>query len=543
MATNSSSPEAHANQTELGKLLAAQGKLTEAEVVLREVLTRSPHDAVATSHLARVLLGLNRRHEALQLIDGFLLSNNTSGAPDLLLLRAQVLALLQLFPAAVSAFRQAIDAAPFNGTAELGLAMALGESGQVAHAELAARQAIAKGADSPGTRYVLGRALCDARRFDDAEAEFRHVLRLQMDHPAAHASLAELIWMRTGDLARATAELDVALSREPELAGLRITKAKLLDSAGHPEHALAELDKGLSGSPQNPALHLAATQTLIPIDPARALWHAQRCIALASSDPTALGAYADALLATNQANEAAVVASRLHDLNPNDSHAIAVLATAWRRLGDTRYRALYDYANFVKTSTIDVPEGWTNLEDYLEDLAYCLHRQHQFHAHPIHQSVRSGTQISHHLSDLQDAPIRAFAKAVDGPIRRYIAALGKGVDFLRRRNIGNYRLNGLWSVRVRPDGHHLSHYHGKGWLSSACYIELPKSMNNPGGGGWLKFGEPAISGRDSMGPEYFIRPQLGMLVLFPSWMWHATVPFSGDPEERRLTMAFDVVST
>ena len=41
------------------------------------------------------------------------------------------------------------------------------------------------------------------------------------------------------------------------------------------------------------------------------------------------------------------------------------------------------------------------------------------------------------------------------------------------------------------------------------------------------------------GPEHFVEPAAGMLVLFPSYMWHGTVPFAtGAP---RLTAAFDVV--
>ena len=39
--------------------------------------------------------------------------------------------------------------------------------------------------------------------------------------------------------------------------------------------------------------------------------------------------------------------------------------------------------------------------------------------------------------------------------------------------------------------------------------------------------------------EHFVRPRPGLLALFPSYMWHGTVPFRAD--ERRLTMAFDVV--
>jgi hypothetical protein len=39
--------------------------------------------------------------------------------------------------------------------------------------------------------------------------------------------------------------------------------------------------------------------------------------------------------------------------------------------------------------------------------------------------------------------------------------------------------------------------------------------------------------------DHFIRPQPGMLVLFPSYLWHGTVPF--ETGGRRLTAAFDVV--
>ena len=34
-----------------------------------------------------------------------------------------------------------------------------------------------------------------------------------------------------------------------------------------------------------------------------------------------------------------------------------------------------------------------------------------------------------------------------------------------------------------------------------------------------------------------IEPKPGHLVLFPSWMWHGTVPFT---QGERLTVAFDV---
>jgi ectoine hydroxylase-related dioxygenase (phytanoyl-CoA dioxygenase family) len=42
-----------------------------------------------------------------------------------------------------------------------------------------------------------------------------------------------------------------------------------------------------------------------------------------------------------------------------------------------------------------------------------------------------------------------------------------------------------------------------------------------------------------MPPQHFVRPEPGKLVLFPSYMWHGTVPFT--TPESRLTVAFDLL--
>ena len=39
--------------------------------------------------------------------------------------------------------------------------------------------------------------------------------------------------------------------------------------------------------------------------------------------------------------------------------------------------------------------------------------------------------------------------------------------------------------------------------------------------------------------EYSVRPSVGLLVLFPSYFWHGTVPFRS--QQPRLSVAFDAV--
>jgi hypothetical protein len=119
--------------------------------------------------------------------------------------------------------------------------------------------------------------------------------------------------------------------------------------------------------------------------------------------------------------------------------------------------------------------------------------------------------------------------AIDAPIRRHIAAIGAGDQ--------GYAMAGAWSVRLGDSGFHINHVHPEGWLSSAFYVRLPTDMR--GQEGWLKFGEPGPPTAPHLPPEHLVQPEPGLLVLFPSYMWHGTVPFSS--AEQRLTCAFDIV--
>ena len=186
-----------------------------------------------------------------------------------------------------------------------------------------------------------------------------------------------------------------------------------------------------------------------------------------------------------------------------------------------------------------MPAGWSTLDAYLADLGAALSDLHKLDAHPFDQSLRNGVQTTVSLLRSETPAIRAFPSAIDGPIRSHMAALGTGDDPLRRRNTGDYRIKGMWSVRLRPGGFHVDHVHPLGWLSSACYVQLPERVNSASHEGWIKFGEPGIPTRPPLVAEHFVQPQAGQVVLFPSYMWHGTAPFSG--EGRRLTIAFDIV--
>jgi predicted 2-oxoglutarate/Fe(II)-dependent dioxygenase YbiX len=111
---------------------------------------------------------------------------------------------------------------------------------------------------------------------------------------------------------------------------------------------------------------------------------------------------------------------------------------------------------------------------------------------------------------------------------------------LRHRRGRRIRFAGSWSVRLRSGGRHSNHIHPQGWISSALYLGLPsRSAGEPGDSGWLTLGEPDDLLGIKLPPWRTIEPKPGQLVLFPSTMWHGTLPFT---DGERLTVAFDVAS-
>ncbi len=482
---------------ETAKALLAQGRAEEALTHLEPITARADASYLALAYHADALKRLGRLDDAAE----------------------QAARALEVQPNSVSARHN--------------LASLYGDLDRKVESESLARSALAVG-DAPETWLVLGRALQGQNRFDEAEQAYRAAVGRRANYADAHAELAQLIWMRTADAVQALEALDVAISAYPGDVDLRIRKARFLQYAGDERGGYAALTAGV----MNPVAELTAAQLIRPHDPLRAWEHVQKVALLSPTAAPVMLSLAEGLIALQRPEQALIQLDAIRRDAPDDQYAIALQGTAWRMIGDARYHALFDYDAFVRPSLIDTPPGWSDLETYLSDLAISLDALHALKTHPVGQSLRGGSQTTASLTRSDDPVIQAFFKAINGPIRRYMEGVGAGPDPLRARNTGRYRIAGCWSVRLRPNGFHADHVHPKGWLSSACYIQLPRAVGAGGKEGWIKFGQPATPTGTPMAAEHHVEPEVGRLVLFPSYMWHGTVPFSGD--DHRMTIAFDV---
>ncbi|HYW17449.1 MAG TPA: putative 2OG-Fe(II) oxygenase [Allosphingosinicella sp.] len=466
----------------------------------------------------------------------------TAGAShDALVLHSAALKRVQRHEEALAIDLRAAGAFPRSGAAWHNLATTLGELGRGAEALEALAKGFSVGLDSPLSWQVKARAHVACGDLVAAEAAYREASARAPDLAPLAAEAADFMWMARGDLASAQAPLDRAFHAGAPPTPLLMAKAKLLASAGDREQAADLLDRGAGHLPDDLQLVLAAAQAALEAGRlADAERHIRSAEALAPGDPGALVQSTIVSLALGRTEAALISARKALAVAPLDQSALAWNATAARAAGDPLYAELCDYEMMVGVFELEPPAGWASLEDFLRDLTSALDRHHVMAEHPSAQSLRHGTQTTYRLSGARDPVIQAFFQALDEPLRAHIAKLGAGPDPLRRRNSGGYRIIGAWSVRLRQGGFHLDHMHNEGWISSAFYVETPDgALGREGKEGWLRLGQPPFPTVPEQPAERFIRPKPGRLVLFPSYMWHGTVPFH--TEERRTTIAFDIV--
>jgi tetratricopeptide (TPR) repeat protein len=399
------------------------------------------------------------------------------------------------------------------------------------------------GFNQPRGWVVLGNACLVTTDTEAAEQAYREALRRQPNSVDAARLLAQLVWMRTGDADAATAPLRAM--REVGQINLLLlqTEIKVLEAAGRAADARALLEQLLVLAPGDSQLLRLLGQNLLEageFDGAASVL--ELALEKSPDDAWRLTGLAKARLAQGRADEALALARRASEASPLDQSTWGWLATAARAAGDPAYGELYDYAAFVRSYRIEPPQGWASLEVYLDELAAELRRLHVMRAAPAEQSLRNGTQTAADLTLVAHPAIRAFFEAIDAPIRRYLGEVGAGPGPLRSRNGGDYRVAGAWSVLLKPNGFHIDHFHPDGWISSAFYVETPTTaLETEDRQGWIKFGQPPFSFEPAQPPEHFIKPEPGLLVLFPSYMWHGTVPFTSD--ESRMSIAFDLLPT
>ncbi|RAN36596.1 putative 2OG-Fe(II) oxygenase [Hyphomonas pacifica] len=438
---------------------------------------------------------------------------------------------------AVPTARAALKVKPSSRNMKIILASALGRLNQWEEADQLFDEL---GPDSPLCIEMKSAALIECGRTEEAASLLRLAVADQPTHARLHKGLAMLLWMQ-GDKTNFAETLLQAADDHPEDMDLTLSAADMLRRADRHVDALARLEAASTRLP-SPAMESAVAILLAPAGRAEeGAELAEKSVQGAPETDWIRRNAACALLAAGQFEAAARHTAWGLQRDPTDQEWISLDVVARRGLGDETYRYLYDYDRFVQPFDLDPPEGYDTIESFLEALATRLRELHVFKNHPLDQSLRGGSQLVLNPDVPQDPLIELFFKALDKPIRGYMAHIGNDPSHpYTARNTGEYDLQGAWSVRLTQGGSHVNHIHSEGWISSAFYVSVPDDVTPDAAtdDGWITFGEPRFP-VPGISYEKKVCPKVGRLVLFPSYMWHGVRPFHQG--EERMTIAFDII--
>lgn len=482
----------------LGLALLATGDATAARDTLRIATDRAPNDARAWSVLGQAL--------------------RETGELDV----------------AISAFDHSLALRPDHVATlhNLGVTYRLG--GRPAAALPLFHRCLVWAAETPEIHYNLGHCLQDLGQIDAAADAYRQAIALRPTDRAAHDSLNRMLWQhRRRD--NYLASYRSALVLHPGDQGLLADLARRMTLGAQAEDVVALLE------------HITAPSTEVRYELGRAYWTSGRSLAALEQFRAALAAdpgfapaardLARALIILDKPVEALEAIAPVLDVDPADQQAWALRGLGWRFTDDPRECWLNDEARLVSAQLLVPPDGdVAAFNARLDGALTCLHGAA---GHPLEQTLRGGTQTTDDLfaRDLPDVTmVRAM---IETDIRRYIAALPDDPDhpFLGRKS-RDFAFAGSWSVRLRRSGFHENHIHPEGWISAAYYVSLPDAVED-GQQGWLKFGETGLRLGTRERITQLVRPEPGLLVLFPSYLYHGTIPF--EDHRHRTTIAFDVV--
>jgi tetratricopeptide (TPR) repeat protein len=415
-------------------------------------------------------------------------------------------------------------------------ALALKRAGQFDAAIAALEEALRLRPDAPGTLANLGACLIEARRSADAVVPLEAALKHDARHFDALNNLG-VAMARTGRPDEALGLYDRALALRPGHLETRLNRIDALVAFGKGDEAEAEARAALASVPGHPR----AANQLATIHEARGDLAGAITLYRSALDRSGLNHpigvnLTRALVQAGRPDEAMIVADRLLAALPSVTTPLALKCAALQQAGQTdALNALMGLEDFVRIIDVETVEGFSTRHAFDEALALELAADPSLTFEPKGLVTRAGRQ-SDDLAQASSPALAALNALARGAISAYLAGLEDGAHPFRKARPKDWSLT-LWGTILTPGGAVEAHIHAPNWLSGVYYPALPEAVSQ-NEEGWFAIGllPESFGGGGSL---HRYAPRAGRMILFPSYLWHATLPFSGNAA--RLSFAFDCV--
>ena len=234
-------------------------------------------------------------------------------------------------------------------------------------------------------------------------------------------------------------------------------------------------------------------------------------------------------------NDLKEIASRIEEYSENDkeSRSISAFAThlAEMKLKENNYNNFcknpldFIYHKQIKDSETSNKKITSNLIKVYEEETFIPRSQ----SYLINGEQSSGDIFA---QKRDDKTISELNEIIHKHIEQYKEKFNQNSNIF----IENFPNNGTlvgWFINTEKEGYLDRHFHENGWVSGVVYLDVPKRKKNEGS---IEFSLCADIKQKTKNSK-IIDVSSGDIVIFPSSLWHSTIPIM--PNERRLILAFD----
>ena len=383
---------------------------------------------------------------------------------------------------------------------------------QVEGAERYLSDAVARAPEAAEARFNWGNALVRLNRSAEAVAHFERVIELRPDLLPAHNNLGNALY-ELRELSSAERVFRRALALSPQAAHLHRNLGTVLREQGALEPALGCFQRAIALRPD----WVKAQQSLATTAMQLGRWQMALDVC---------GAWLHAAPANVEALGLASIA-----LDELGQHAAADRLLDFERL-------------FRSVQLAAAPLGFASLDEFNAALTRHTLEHPTLHAPPAGDPRYHcpTLRMTGEFCAEPKGPAAALERIVFDAVHAFAAELARdlsGHPFV----VGAAQRFELksWSTVLDREGNLEPHVHYASYLSAVYYPKIPARMSGERpGAGFLEFGGgPTSFPTRYSRPVRAVEPREGLLVLFPSYFYHRTAPFTAS--EVRVAVAFDTV--
>lgn len=443
---------------------------------------------------------------------------------------------------ACHSLKKAIALKPDDAEAYSNLGILFQKDGQLEEAITAFTRVLDIQPDYVDTHYNTGLCLQELGRQEEAIASFRKALIIKPDYAAALHNIA-IINQEQGKLAEAIVHYNKALALNPNYIEAHYNVGVLHQEKGELAEAVVSYNKVLAiNSDYIPALQNLGVSLRDQGKLEAAIEAFSKANFLIPDFYIQLSLSELLLRAQKDPADALTLLESALAIKPTDTRSIAYKFIALRGLNKfVEANQLIGFERFVSTENL---QRHTNkdISDFNKQLL-CALDEHPRRAPELDArgwAIRGGTAIRKLFSD-PDPVIRDFEQMLRKSIENKIASLSddNSHPFLMGKPT-NYEIH-CWANLLEAGDYQSNHIHNNGWMSGVYYVSIPDiDHEEPSNAGWIEFNRagydlPHFGGENSIET---IQPKPGLLIFFPSYVWHGTIPFKG--AKNRVSISFDV---